>query len=201
MKTIVEPDPPALSTRDRLVDGAVLLGVAVPAVLVAAMGESAAGLLRYERGAVLDGQFWRLIGCHWVHLGPGHLVMNLAAWLLIWLYAGRSLSPGRWLAVILAPALAVGLGLLWFHPQVAWYVGLSGLLHGTLAAVALGRWRGGDAGGSIILALLALKLAWEQLLGPLPGSESWSGGPVLVIAHVYGALGGLPVAAKSSLSS
>ena len=39
--------------------------------------------------------------------------------------------------------------------------------------------------------IVAGKLAWEQFAGPLPGSESGSGGPVIVDAHLYGAVGGL----------
>jgi len=41
------------------------------------------------------------------------------------------------------------------------------------------------------LLLLGLKLAWEQLAGPLPGSEALSGGPVVVDAHLYGTSAGL----------
>ncbi len=196
MKNSVEPEQAIWSTRDRLVEIAVLLAVATPALLAAALGEGASGLLGYERGAVIEGQFWRLISCHWAHLGCKHLIMNLATWLLIWLYADRSLNPGRWLAAILVPALTVGLVLLLAHPDTVWYLGLSGVLHGALVVVAMGRWRGGDAHGLIVLLLLALKLAWEQQVGPLPGSEALTGGPVLVSAHLYGALGGLLVALK-----
>ena len=42
----------------------------------------------------------------------------------------------------------------------------------------------------IIAAFLAMKLAYEQLLGPLPGSEGTAGGEVVVVAHLYGAISG-----------
>jgi len=42
----------------------------------------------------------------------------------------------------------------------------------------------------LLLALIIGKLAWEQVAGALPGSESVAGGNVVVNAHLYGAIGG-----------
>jgi hypothetical protein len=39
------------------------------------------------------------------------------------------------------------------------------------------------------------KVAYEQIAGPLPGSEATSGGAVIVDAHLYGIIGGTAVAA------
>ena len=71
-----------------------------------------------------------------------------------------------------------------------WYVGLSGVLHGLLVAGAMQGFRTLPSESAIILALVTGKLAWEQLSGPLPGSESVSGGDVVVNAHLFGAIGG-----------
>jgi rhomboid family GlyGly-CTERM serine protease len=77
-----------------------------------------------------------------------------------------------------------------FDPGLDWYVGLSGVLHGLFAAGALRHWRERPAAAALMLAVLAGKLLWEQLLGPLPGTSSVAGGPVIVDAHLFGALGG-----------
>ena len=45
--------------------------------------------------------------------------------------------------------------------------------------------------GYLLAAFLAAKLVWEQLDGALPMSVSSAGGPVVVDAHLAGALGGL----------
>ncbi|MCH8278820.1 MAG: hypothetical protein IIC12_07825 [Proteobacteria bacterium] len=74
---------------------------------------------------------------------------------------------------------------------MTWYVGLSGLLHGLLVAGILVRLRDLNAETVILAALIVAKLAWEQFNGPLPGSETTSGGPVIVDAHLYGAAGGV----------
>jgi rhomboid family GlyGly-CTERM serine protease len=80
----------------------------------------------------------------------------------------------------------------WFlKPELYWYVGMSGLLHGLLAAGIVTRLRKIDAETAILLLLLVAKISWEQFSGPVPGSESTSGGPVVVDAHLYGAVGGI----------
>ena len=43
----------------------------------------------------------------------------------------------------------------------------------------------------VILVLVFGKVAYEQMAGPMPGSEFTSGGPVVVNAHLYGAIAGL----------
>jgi membrane associated rhomboid family serine protease len=79
----------------------------------------------------------------------------------------------------------------WFlNPELYWYVGMSGLLHGLLVAGIVTRLSKIDAETAILLLLLVGKITWEQFSGPVPGSESTSGGPVIVDAHLYGALGG-----------
>ncbi len=158
---------------------------------LALFGDDARVPLRFDRAAILDGQWWRLLSAHLVHLGGPHLLMNLAGLWLVWALVGPALSSRSWLIVLLADALITGLGLLIFNPQLAWYVGLSGVLHGLLVAGAMADIRAGRRSTWLLLAALAFKLGWEQLAGPLPGSEASAGGTVIVDAHLYGALGGL----------
>ena len=96
-----------------------------------------------------------------------------------------------WLVISLVSIGAMGTGFWFLNPGLEWYVGLSGLLHGLLAAgLMVGVVRRETE--SVVLALLvAAKLTWEQLAGPLPGSEGASGGAVIVDAHLYGAVGGV----------
>ncbi len=156
-------------------------------------GDTAQQALRYDRGAIQDGQWWRLLSAHLVHLGPSHLLMNLAGLWLVWLLVGPALSARNWLILLLADALTTGMALLILNPQLGWYVGLSGVLHGLLVAGAIADIRGGQRGAWLLLGAVVFKLGWEQMAGPLPGSEASAGGTVIVDAHLYGALGGLLV--------
>jgi rhomboid family GlyGly-CTERM serine protease len=165
--------------------------LAVAALAIGLAGQDASTWLRYDRQAILAGQIWRLFTGHLVHLGWPHLLINLAGLALVWVLVGSALSNSRWALTTLACALAVSLGLLVLSPTVARYVGLSGVLHGLLAAGALVQWRSGVQRAGWILGVLALKLAWEQMAGPLPGSAATAGGRIIVDAHLYGALAGL----------
>lgn len=170
--------------------------LAIAALLLRLLGDEASQLLRYQREALEQGQLWRLLSAHLVHLGWSHLVLNLAALLVIWLLVGEAMSRRGWLLLLLFSASLITLSLWLFQPLLQWYVGLSGLLHGMLFAGAVVLFGYGDRGAAMLALLVIIKLLWEQLLGPLPGSEASAGGAVIVEAHLYGALsGGLFVAA------
>ena len=167
-----------------------LLVLAAAVLGLAALGEPARAALRYDRAALAAGEWWRLATGHLVHLGWRHALLDLAAAGLLAGLFGRLLTPGRWLWVAVASAVAVDAGLWWLAPEVGWYVGLSGILHGVAAAVGLGLVRAGATGGWFLVAALVLKLAAEQWLGPLWPTATAAGGPVVVDAHLYGAVGG-----------
>jgi len=169
---------------------------ALPAVIAAASliimlsGEKGELWLRYDREAILAGEWWRLVTAHLCHLGWSHLAMNLAGLALIWALFHRFFTTGGWLAVTLVSALAVGLGLLAFNPEIQWYVGLSGVLHGLFLAGLLASLFAGYRLEWLLFLLVVAKLAWEQRYGALPGSADLAGGAVVVDAHFYGALAG-----------
>ena len=166
------------------------LVLALMAFLCTAIGEPLTGLLRYQRDAVLAGQWWRLLTGNLVHLGWPHLWLNLAGLLLVWLLFHSALPQRVWLTVTVVSSLAVGLGLLFFDPNLAWYVGLSGTLHGLFAAGLVASLAAGQRAEWLLLALFLAKLTWEQLVGPTPGTAELAGGNVIVDAHLYGTVGG-----------
>ena len=165
-----------------------LAAVAAVAALLQALAPDG---LRYEREAILDGQLWRLVTGNLLHLGWTHLALNLAGLLIIGLsFPGAGADrPWRLLADLLLLSLAVGLGLLRGSPDVAWYVGLSGALHGLLVLAAAGEWHRSPRFALTVLIALALKLAWEQWTDA-GATAALIGGKVVVDAHLYGALGG-----------
>jgi hypothetical protein len=93
-------------------------------------------------------------------------------------------------------ALGVGIGLLGLQPQVGWYVGLSGVVHGLFAAGCLALLRRHPQVAVLALAALAAKLGWEQVHPPGASREALVGGAIVVNAHLYGAAGGLLAAAS-----
>lgn len=150
--------------------------------------------LQYQRQDIAQGQVWRLLTGHWVHLGTVHFLLNLFGLLILWQIAGDWLNTWEKLAVLFGAMLVISLGLYFFYPQVAWYRGLSGALHGLWCAAALLGLRRDKRLAGALLALLIIKLGWEQVVGPAPFNEALGSGPVLLQAHWLGALGGLLMA-------
>jgi rhomboid family GlyGly-CTERM serine protease len=162
----------------------------IVALLLLLGGETAREGFRFDRVGIASGELWRLATGHFVHLGWPHFALNAAGLGLVWYLVGNVFDRRRWLVIAAGSICTMDLGLWYFDPELRWYVGLSGLLHGILAAGLTERLRKPDVETLLLGALLLGKLAWEQLSGPLPGSEGTAGGPVVVDSHLFGALGG-----------
>jgi len=166
------------------------LVLTLTATLLAIAGDSLTELLRYHAGDIKAGEIWRLISANLVHLGWSHTLMNLFGLGLIWGLFWNCFSSWQWWLISLTSGLGVSLGLLILNPELVWYVGLSGVLHGLFVAGAVGAIRRGDRREAILLAAIVSKLLWEQYFGALPGSADMAGGPVVVDSHLYGAIAG-----------
>jgi rhomboid family GlyGly-CTERM serine protease len=169
--------------------------LAAAALLIALAGDAGREALSLYRPAVHQGEFWRLVSGHLAHLGTSHLVLNLAGLALVWYLVSDYLAAGSWLIVTAVSVAGIDFGLWFFEPQLVWYVGLSGLLHGLLAAGVVAGLRSGRIEVWVLAVALVAKLAYEQFVGPLPGSEEASGGSVIVASHAWGALAGAVTAA------
>lgn len=177
--------------------GAALLAICGLVLALQLFGDAAIHLLRYDRTAIAAGEWWRLLTAHLIHLNFHHAVLDLGGLALLWALFARDFRPWAWTVVILITAAAIDCGLWLRDPGVEWYVGVSGVLHGVLAAGAFVRLRKGKFEGWMLTGLLLAKLAYEQLHGALPFAGDM---PVIVDAHLYGALGGLAAAILLDLS-
>lgn len=147
-------------------------------------------VLRYDRQLISQGDAWLLLTGNFVHLGVRHLALNLVGFALIVALVWVNFSTLQWFLLFIASSLGVGIGLFWLNPELDWYVGLSGTLHGLLIAGALADLRRYRWQASLLLLVICLKLGLEQLAGPIPGSEAAAGGAVVVDSHLYGAIAG-----------
>lgn len=162
--------------------------VVVFCVLVQFLGFTEA--LRFERVPVLEGEWWRFVTGNLTHLGWSHLALNTVGLVMTWVFFAEEFSPFEWGALLLLCGLAVTGGLFIFNPELIWYVGLSGLLHGLFIAGALQTFRGEPLFSGVLLLGFAGKLTYEQLMGAMPGTADMAGGPVVVDSHLYGAIAG-----------
>lgn len=164
--------------------------VVLVAALLALTGEAGRELLRYERAAIAAGEAWRLLSGHFMHLGWPHFALNAAGLLLVWYLVGARFSAVTWTIVGSLSICGIDTGFWLLQPQLQWYVGLSGLLHGLLAAGIVAGLRARQQEAWLLGGILIAKIGYEQLFGPVPGSVQSTGGTVIVAAHLYGAMTG-----------
>ena len=170
-----------------------VVALAALCTLLGFAGDAGRQLGRYERAALEAGEYWRLLTAHVVHLGWGHLWPNVLALLILGVLFEDVLRPRHWLAAVLVSSIAIDAGLYFLDPSVAWYVGLSGVLHGIMAAGAVMLMLRGETFGAVLAIGFCGKLIYEQMFGPLPFTAESTGGPVITAAHLYGAAGGFSV--------
>ncbi len=152
--------------------------------------------LQFTRTNIDMGQWWRFLTANLVHLTWRHFAMNALALIAIFALYSNTLNVKAMFLVFLLSCLSVTTGIWVFSPEIHWYVGLSGALHGLLVTLIIVDFVVHRSWFSIFLMLAVIaKLIWEGMMGPLPGSESSAGGPVVVQAHFYGFVGGLITAA------
>ena len=166
-------------------------GFAVMLVALQLLPEAWRRALWYDRAAIGDGEYWRILTGNLVHLGWMHLALNVAALLIgIWVfYPAR--TPIAWAMAQFVCGVVSSVGLYLYSPNIAWCVGMSGALHGLLMIGAIDWIRQGDRVGWALLAIWSGKLAWEHWHGALPFSTETVGSAVVTDAHLWGAVGGL----------
>ena len=163
-------------------------------VTAAALAQKFSTSLQYDRSLILEGQYWRLLTCHFTHTGWQHLFLNFAGAVLVFALFFRLYSSWSWLLGTMCCMIGISLSLLVFNPHLVWYRGLSGLLHGLLMMGLIGRIGKGDRAYWIgVLALIA-KLAMEQMAGPAGKTIQLIHAPVITNAHLSGAVTGGMVA-------
>ncbi len=169
-----------------------LLAILLALDAVLGLGDSVGLLLRYDRGAIAAGGWWRLLTAHVVHLDAHHLILNELGLVLMWSLFAQDYDAVEWCVIVLSGALAISSGLWWLSPRVSWYVGASGVLHSVMAAGAAKHLAVRSWDRWILSLGLCAKLAWEQWAGPHSTL-------IVVDAHLYGALCGFAVGGALSL--
>ncbi len=145
--------------------------------------------LRYDRNH--PNQLWRFLTGQILHLGWVHLLMNLAGLILITALFMPEWSTRNYLIAFLISGLIMSIGIHLFSPHLIWYVGLSGILHGLLAAGAVYSYRTQRSFAVGLLIVVIAKITWEQISGNSIGTEQLIGGKVAYDAHLFGFIGGL----------
>ena len=178
----------------RVRDPCLLPWLAGFALLIAVLGLSAQYVndwLVYDDARIADGEWWRLLSCHLVHLNHWHMLLNLGGFLLCCYFFVDIYTRRLFFAWLLLSAPVVGVLFHVVDGLEGRYAGLSGLLHGWLVIGLLAGWRTHPWLHSLVLALITGRIIWEQLPGyDVDYMAHVIDGSVYVNAHLYGALVG-----------
>lgn len=167
-----------------LISSLLLLGLA-------AIHETINPVLQYQRSAIEHWHIWRLLTAHLVHLNLVHALLNVAGLWLVIFWVGPDRSSRSWL--LAGPLIALGISLAIYvqQPNISYYVGLSGVLHGLLIFGLAPLCAQKQLAGWLGVIAIVIKLSYEQITpGGNSATEALIAGPVVSIAHIYGALSG-----------
>src|SRR5690606_4917692 len=116
--------------------------------------------------------------------------MNIVALLLCGFLLLQHLTPMRYAGLLITCLGGVGFGLYYGNPDLQFYAGFSGVLHGFIVAGLILNWREAPWIYGVASLALLVKLCNEQSAG-FDTSHPLLPVPVAVDAHLYGTLSGL----------
>mgnify|MGYP001424668137 CR=1 FL=1 len=154
-------------------------------------------LVEWNRTAITNGEVWRIVTGHFTHSNFYHLAMNLAAmWLICAIF-----KPSKRRLTTLIIINSVFVGLLLYTTSYTNYVGLSGILHGLIANLALREALNGNRSSWIIVAVLMVKIFLENTLGTSITTSELIQTKVAYEAHTFGAICGFALACIESIKA
>lgn len=172
--------------------------------VLAVGGEPWINALRYDRAAIAAGEWYRLLTGNLVHLpgntiewngwhfhGPWHLFLNELGLLVLVMLCPERLSMLVWLRRTVFLSLGMSLGLYFFAPDMFWYVGLSGAMHGFFVLGLVPQAVKKDIVALGCLVYLLGKLAFELYAGAPVSDEHAIGGKVALDSHLWGSISAL----------
>lgn len=163
----------------------------ITSVLIYFFEPQSSDLLAYYHTGIEELQFWRLITATFCHTNINHLGMNLIGLIVILALFIDTFKKSSTIPLIVFSSLFIGGALFLLEPDIIWYVGFSGVLHalfsyGVICDLQLkNKWGVGLAIG------LVAKIAYEQFFGAQQSTIELIDAPVLVNAHLYGAIAGI----------
>ena len=152
-------------------------------------------------GQVADGQWWRVVLHPWLHVSWYHLLLDTAAFVLVY-HELRHLSTANRISAVFATGVGSLLAAVSFDPNIAvrGLCGLSGIAHGLMAMAAIETMRHRGICfwlGLVSFLLVVGKCAAEAITGTVIFDFLHAGqiGSPVAVSHAGGVLGALVAAA------
>lgn len=155
------------------------------------IGDSITQALIYHRELIKQGEFWRLFTGHLLHTNGFHLLLNLAALIMLWALHGRFYTIKNYCSLFVFCTVATSMGIFYGSPSLIQYVGLSGVLHGIFVFGAIMDIVVKDKTGYLLFVGVFVKVVHEQIYGASTDVSDLIEASVAIDAHLWGAISGL----------
>ncbi len=155
------------------------------------IGKQITQSLVYQRDLINKGEVWRLFTGHLLHTNGFHLLLNLAALIMLWALHGRFYTIRNYSALFMFCSISTSIGLFYDNALLIQYVGLSGVLHGIFVFGATMDIYAKDKTGYLLFVGVWIKIAHEQIYGASSDVSDLIEASVAVDAHLWGAVGGI----------
>ena len=149
-----------------------------------------ASIFQYGRAAIMAGEYWRIITCHFVHSGWEHLTLNVIGAVLLFGLFVNLYSPFVWLMGALCCMIGISLSFLIFCVNLEWYNGLSGVLHAVFLMGCIGEIKNGNMFYCFGLLGIIGKLVMDRFAGPSEFTSQFTETLVATAAHLSGIISG-----------
>ncbi|MEP0357121.1 rhombosortase [Paraglaciecola sp.] len=167
------------------------LTVIALSILMALVEPFSSDWFAYKFDDIADGQWWRLLSGHFLHTNTYHLLLNILGAVLLWALHGHYYRTAGYLGIILFLCISTSIGIYLYAPQLKWYVGFSGVLHGLFVVGAYLDIKHHFKTGWVMLAGITAKVLNEQLYGASGEVAKLIDANVAIDAHLFGSLAGL----------
>ena len=166
------------------------LVVTVIALLMAISEPTSSELFSYKYTAISHFEWWRVLSGHFLHTNTNHLLLNLMGVTLLWALHGQYYSASRYLMMFVVLCVSTSVCLYLWSPELKWYVGLSGVLHGLFVVGSYFDIKHKFKSGWVMLLGVGAKAVYEQLYGASADVAALIDANVAIDAHLFGTLSG-----------
>lgn len=134
-----------------------------------------------------QGNYYQSISGHFLHTNYIHLAFNLLGVFLLWMLHGDDYDAYYYLINFLLTCVGISILILLFSPEISWYVGLSGAIHGVFAWGCIKDISKGLISGWLLVIGLVIKVGNEQINGAGSLMPDLIEANVAIDSHLYGA--------------
>ena len=145
-------------------------------------------LLEFNRSAITNGEFWRLLTGNLMHTNHWHLIFNLAGLVMLTHLFKHLMTNIHFVIFRIINAILVSVLIYYFSTSIEYYVGLSGYLHGLFVYGCLIEINKGMKGSWLLLLGVSAKIGYETIYGASNEMSELINASVATDAHLFGAL-------------